>query len=107
MNPTLQEFGIDRLSVDQRLDLIGQIWDSIAEADETITIPEWHLRELERPTGLGGGQSRGGDSLGSRQGPPGCSTVRLPVVVLPEAQGDLLDARDWYDQQRDGLGDEF
>jgi putative addiction module component (TIGR02574 family) len=48
MNPTLQELGIDRLSIDQRLDLIGQIWDSITEADANITIPEWHIRELER-----------------------------------------------------------
>ncbi len=48
MNTTLQEFGIDRLSVDQRLDLIGQIWDSITENEGNLTIPEWHIRELER-----------------------------------------------------------
>ena len=48
MNQTLQQFGIDRLSVLERLDLIGQIWDSIDEADEAVPIPDWHLRELER-----------------------------------------------------------
>jgi plasmid stabilization system protein ParE len=31
----------------------------------------------------------------------------LPVVVTLEAQQDLLDARDWYDRQRNGLGEEF
>jgi putative addiction module component (TIGR02574 family) len=48
MNPTLQQFGIDRLTVDERLDLIGQIWDSISESEENPSTPEWHLREVER-----------------------------------------------------------
>jgi putative addiction module component (TIGR02574 family) len=48
MNPTLQDFGIDRLSVDQRLDLIGLIWDSIIDEPENLPVPEWHIRELER-----------------------------------------------------------
>lgn len=30
-----------------------------------------------------------------------------PLVVRPEAQADLLAARDWYGQQRPGLGDDF
>jgi toxin ParE1/3/4 len=33
--------------------------------------------------------------------------VRLPVVIRPEAQADLLEARNWYDQKSSGLGDEF
>jgi hypothetical protein len=33
--------------------------------------------------------------------------MSLPVVIRPEAEQDLLSARDWYDQQRFGLGDEF
>lgn len=27
--------------------------------------------------------------------------------LRPEAEADLASARDWYDQQRDGLGEEF
>ena len=34
------------LSVDQRLDLIGLLWDSIP--DEELPVPEWHRLELER-----------------------------------------------------------
>jgi putative addiction module component (TIGR02574 family) len=34
------------LSVDQRLDLIGLLWDSIP--DEELPVPEWHRQELER-----------------------------------------------------------
>jgi plasmid stabilization system protein ParE len=30
-----------------------------------------------------------------------------PLIVNPEAEQDLADAKAWYDGQRDGLGDEF
>jgi len=33
--------------------------------------------------------------------------MSLPLVIRPEAENDLLAARDWYDQQRFGLGDDF
>src|SRR6185369_13623033 len=33
--------------------------------------------------------------------------MRWKVVVRPEAKDDILQAADWYDQQRAGLGDEF
>jgi putative addiction module component (TIGR02574 family) len=48
MSQTLQQLGIDRLSPTERLELIGQIWDSITGADEDLPLPEWHRRELER-----------------------------------------------------------
>ena len=44
---TLQEFGIDRLSVSERIELMGLIWDSISEV-EAGRPPDGHLRELER-----------------------------------------------------------
>jgi putative addiction module component (TIGR02574 family) len=47
MDLTLEQFGIDRLSPQQRLELIGLIWDSIPEETPYIP-PDWHLRELER-----------------------------------------------------------
>ena len=33
--------------------------------------------------------------------------MSLTIVLRPEAQADLLQARGWYDQQRAGLGDSF
>jgi plasmid stabilization system protein ParE len=33
--------------------------------------------------------------------------MTFPVVVRPEAHRDIVAARDWYDRQRPGLGDEF
>jgi putative addiction module component (TIGR02574 family) len=47
MSPSLNELGIDRLSVAERLELIGPIWDTLPR-DEELPIPEWHIRELEQ-----------------------------------------------------------
>jgi plasmid stabilization system protein ParE len=33
--------------------------------------------------------------------------VKLPLIVRPDAEADILAGRDWYDRRRDGLGDEF
>ncbi len=48
MNETLHELGIDRLSVAERLDLIGLIWDSIDTHEQVLPVPASHIRELER-----------------------------------------------------------
>ena len=48
MSQTLEQLGIDRLSVPDRLDLIGQIWDSIDAGEDVPPIPDWHRRELDR-----------------------------------------------------------
>lgn len=47
MDLTLEQFGIDRLSPEQRLELIDLIWDSFP-SDAPFTPPDWHLRKLER-----------------------------------------------------------
>ena len=38
----------DHLSVPERLELISALWDSIADSDATLEVPEWHRQELER-----------------------------------------------------------
>ena len=45
---TLEQFGIERLTVEQRLELVGLIWDSVTAGGVPSPIPEWHRRELER-----------------------------------------------------------
>ncbi len=37
-----------RLSVEERIELLGDVWDWLAGDPEAIPVPEWHLRELER-----------------------------------------------------------
>jgi putative addiction module component (TIGR02574 family) len=44
---TLERFGIDRLSPQERWELIGLIRDSLPD-DAPFTPPAWHLRELEK-----------------------------------------------------------
>ena len=46
MAPTIQGLGIDRLSAEHRLRLIGEIWDSLST--ESTAIPESHREELDR-----------------------------------------------------------
>jgi putative addiction module component (TIGR02574 family) len=39
---------VKQLSVAERLDLIGVLWDSIPDSLEELPTPEWHREELER-----------------------------------------------------------
>jgi putative addiction module component (TIGR02574 family) len=36
------------LSVEQRLELISELWDSIPDSLDTLSVPEWHREELDR-----------------------------------------------------------
>lgn len=33
--------------------------------------------------------------------------VSCPLIIRPEAEADLVEGFDWYEQRRSGLGDEF
>ena len=48
MSQTLEQLGIDRLTIPERLDLIGRIWDGLGETERAVTIPDWHRLELEK-----------------------------------------------------------
>ncbi len=36
------------LTVEQRVELIGELWDSIPDSTDALPVPEWHRQELER-----------------------------------------------------------
>lgn len=40
--------GIDRFSVQERLWIVENIWASIADQSDSIKMPDWHQRELEK-----------------------------------------------------------
>ena len=40
--------GIDRLSAEDRLRLIEELWDSIEDLPDVVEIPELHKQELDR-----------------------------------------------------------
>jgi putative addiction module component (TIGR02574 family) len=48
MTITLQQFGIDKLCVAERLELIEKIWDSLPEQVAPTEAPEWHLAILAK-----------------------------------------------------------
>ena len=48
MPPPLHDLDIEQLTVPQRLELIGRLWDSIPDDDSQSIMPEWHRKELER-----------------------------------------------------------
>ena len=37
-----------RLSPEERIDLIGQVWDATAASPDQVQVPEWHMKELEK-----------------------------------------------------------
>jgi putative addiction module component (TIGR02574 family) len=46
MPVSIEALGIDRLSVEDRLELIEQIWNTLPEHVDPMEIPPWHLAEL-------------------------------------------------------------
>jgi putative addiction module component (TIGR02574 family) len=48
MAPTLQELGLDRLSVEDRISLAQALWDTVAQEVEWAPLSEAQRQELER-----------------------------------------------------------
>lgn len=45
---TITATDIAGMPIQQRIQLVEDIWDSIAEMPEVVQIPEWHKKELEK-----------------------------------------------------------
>jgi len=39
---------LNSLSVADKLQIVGELWDEIIRQPENVPIPEWHVSELER-----------------------------------------------------------
>lgn len=48
MSSALKALGIDRLSVAERILLVEEIWDSIAEEEEAVSLTEGQRQDLQR-----------------------------------------------------------
>jgi putative addiction module component (TIGR02574 family) len=48
MSTTMRALGIDRLSIPERILLVEEIWDSIAETPDEVTLTEAQRAELDR-----------------------------------------------------------
>lgn len=45
---SFKNLGIEKLGVAERLDLIGEIWDSLVADPSAVPVPAWHRAEIER-----------------------------------------------------------
>ena len=45
---TISASDIAEMPIDQRIQLVEDIWNSIAELPESVKIPEWHKAELDK-----------------------------------------------------------
>src|SRR5258705_5427938 len=63
-------------------------------------------RGIGTPTGRRGRRSRRGDPMGGSQGTPAKEGMSR-IVLRPEAQADLLQARDWYKQEGSEFAEAF
>ena len=48
MTNSVMQLEIDRLTVQERLELIGLLWDSLPESLEGVPVPRSHREELDR-----------------------------------------------------------
>ncbi|MBI3822446.1 MAG: addiction module protein [Planctomycetes bacterium] len=48
MATDLAKLGLDKLSAQERLELIDTLWDSLPERLDASMIPDWHLAGLAR-----------------------------------------------------------
>jgi putative addiction module component (TIGR02574 family) len=60
VSPTLQELGADRWSIEERLALAQQLWDSVAADLEQQPLTESQRAELERRVALADANPQGG-----------------------------------------------
>ncbi|HEV2949636.1 MAG TPA: addiction module protein [Gemmataceae bacterium] len=61
MKLSIQELGIDQMSAEDRIRLIGEIWDSLPSNGE-FEMPESHQRELDRRLAAADAQPTKGSS---------------------------------------------
>jgi putative addiction module component (TIGR02574 family) len=47
MNKPLTPDEICQMTVAERLELIGQVWDTLVETPEAVEVPQWHKDVLE------------------------------------------------------------
>jgi putative addiction module component (TIGR02574 family) len=48
MSPTLKALGIDQMSIPERLQLVEEIWDSIAADADAVPLTDAQRQDLER-----------------------------------------------------------
>ena len=105
MSLTLSQFGIDRLDAQQRVELIGLIWDSLP--DDAPYAPRLAHRRIGAANRSRRRQPRSRRALGDGAGAIVEEFMSVPVVLRPEARKDTEEAIGYFDALRPGLGQTF
>lgn len=48
MSQSMHDFPVEHLSTEERLTLLGRLWDSLLDSGELPPVPAWHIAELQR-----------------------------------------------------------
>jgi len=48
MHPVIKSLGLQELSLDERLQVVEELWDSIAADAQALEVPQSHKDELDR-----------------------------------------------------------
>jgi putative addiction module component (TIGR02574 family) len=97
---------IARLSPEERIVLIGHLWDSLQDAD--VPLPAAQKVELARRlSSLDQDRAQAVTWEQLRAELARRCPLAMQVAFTPAARVELLDAQDWYESQRAGLGTRF
>ena len=94
------------LSIKRRLELIEEIWDSIASNPEAVPLTSAQRRELDRRKREHRSDPSAARPWSEVRGPPS-KTKEVKARLTPEADLDAQHAIHWYDERNPDLGDDF
>ena len=108
MNATVKSLGLDRLTIEERLALVEELWDSIAESSVDVPLSNAQRAELDRRLAERS-KSRRRRVVGRNQGVNRLSPEEMKrrVVFRRAARVEFDTAALRYDLQKPGLGTEF
>ena len=100
---------VDSWPVDDRIQLVQEVWDRLVDQGLEPGLTEAQAAEARSSARGLCGLTRGCRALGRGQssGFSSSPAMSLPVVLLPEARTEFDEAFDWYELQRAGLGISF
>ncbi len=98
---------IDKLAPEERLQLIGDLWESLRAQPDSVRLTEAAQKADSSPPAFARSRHRGCHHVGRGQVPASRLFLLARIWLLADAFADIEAARQWYEAQRAGLGDEF
>jgi putative addiction module component (TIGR02574 family) len=97
-----------KLSPEDRLQLIGDLWDTLSEEEIPVTPEERVLLDSRLADLEANPDDQRTPPLAGGQGPPRTTpALKARVVLRRAAELDLATIEDWYETQQAGLGEDL